>query len=165
MWCSAQARGSTVVGRALRVSLAGPTDTNLTVDFGSATVVVTMQASGATPFGSVVVSGDARYLAYGSYIGTFASGHCNATVVDLSNGATVSSVSGDTPVQWLADDRLVVSPSFVGGATYLPSPSFDSRSSCRPIRRPERSRRSRTRNHRLTVPAEKWAPAPEVAAR
>jgi hypothetical protein len=29
-------------------------------------------------------------------------------------------------VQWLADDRIVVSPSFVGGATYLLSPSFDS---------------------------------------
>jgi fermentation-respiration switch protein FrsA (DUF1100 family) len=113
------------VGRALRVSLAGPTDTNLTVDFGSATVMVTMQTAGATSFGSVVVSDDARYLAYGAYIGTSGSGHYVTTVVDLSNGATVSSVSGDTPTQWLADDRLVVSPSFLGGATYLLSPSFD----------------------------------------
>jgi hypothetical protein len=102
-----------------------PTDPNLTVDIGSEQVMVTMQVAGATSFGSVVVSDDARYLAYGAYIGTSGSGHYVTTVVDLSNGATVSSVSGDTPTQWLADDRLVVSPSFLGGATYLLSPSFD----------------------------------------
>ena len=90
-----------------------PTDPNLTVDIGSEQVMVTMQVAGATSFGSVVVSDDARYLAYGAYIGTFGSGHYVTTVVDLSNGATVSSVSGDTPTQWLGGRstcRLAVVP-------------------------------------------------------
>jgi hypothetical protein len=34
-------------------------------------------------------------------------------------------VQGYTPMQWLNDDRLVVSPSFFNSATYLLSPSFD----------------------------------------
>lgn len=103
-----------------------PSSPDLTVDIGSETATVTMQAAGATAFGSVVVSDDDRYLAYGAYIGDFASGHYVATIVNLVNGATVATVSGFTPMQWLNDDRLVVSPLYLDRSTYLLSASFDS---------------------------------------
>jgi hypothetical protein len=38
----------------------------------------------------------------------------------------VATVSGFTPMQWLNDDRLVVSPLYLDRSTYLLSASFDS---------------------------------------
>lgn len=92
----------------------------------SGTHTVTMQPASATGFGSVKVSDDGRYLAYGAYIGNFDSGHYVSTIVDLSSGATAATVQGYTPKQWLNDDRLVVSPEYSGAASYLLSASFAS---------------------------------------
>lgn len=102
-----------------------PSSPDVTVDIGSETATVTMHAAGATAFGSVVVSDDDRYLAYGAYIGNFGSGHYVTTIVDLTDGATVATISGFTPMQWLDDDRLVVSPLYLGPSTALLSPSFN----------------------------------------
>lgn len=101
-----------------------PSSSDLTVDIGSETATVTMQAAGATAFGSAVVSNDDRYLAYGAYIGEFGSGHYVATIVNLANGAPVATLAGYTPMQWLDDDRLVVSQLYLVPSTYLLSPSF-----------------------------------------
>ena len=102
-----------------------PSDASVTVELPSGTRTVTMQPASAA-YGSIRVSDDGRCLAYGAYVGVFGNGHYNATVVDLTSGVLVSTVQGYTPMQWLNDDQLVVSPSFAGGATYLLSPSFDS---------------------------------------
>ena len=75
----------------------------------------------------MIVSADGRYLAYGAYVGVCCgSGHYVTTVVDLRTGATLSTVRGFAPEEWLADDRLVVSGEFQGGATWLLSPAFTS---------------------------------------
>ena len=55
---------------------------------------------------------------------TFGSGHYVATIVNLANGAPVATLAGYTPMQWLDDDRLVVSPLYLVPSTYLLSPSF-----------------------------------------
>jgi hypothetical protein len=102
-----------------------PSSPDLTVDIGSETATVTMQAAGATAFGSVVISNDDRYLAYGAYIGEFGSGHYVATTVNLANGAPVATLVGYTPMPWLDDDRLVVSQMYLVPSTYLLSPSFN----------------------------------------
>jgi hypothetical protein len=86
--------------------------------------MVTMQPASATGFGAFRVSNDGRYLAYGAYIGDFGSGHYVTTVVDLSSSAIAATVQGYTPKGWLSDDRLVVSPSYVGAGSYLLSPTF-----------------------------------------
>jgi hypothetical protein len=106
------------------VQICQSAQTVLTVETSAGTRTVTMVPASATGFGSLVVSDDGRYLAYGSYIGDFGSGHYVASVIDLGSGATVATVQGYTPMQWLTGDRLVVSPSFAEGATYLLSPSF-----------------------------------------
>jgi hypothetical protein len=90
----------------------------------SGTQTVTMQTANATGFGSVMVSHDGRYLAYGAYIGDFGSGHYVSTVIDLRSGATAATVQGYTPKDWLSDDRLVVSPEYFGAASYLLSAAF-----------------------------------------
>jgi hypothetical protein len=108
------------------VQICQPSQTVLAVDTSAGTQTITMVPASATGFGSLVVSDDGRYLAYGAYIGVFGSGHYTATVVDLSSNTVVSTVQGFTPMQWLDDDRLVVSPSFAGGATYLLSAGFTS---------------------------------------
>lgn len=102
-----------------------PTDRSVTVELPPGTRTVVMQPSSATAFGAIRVSDDGQYLAYGAYLGTFGSGHYITTVVDLGSNAVVATVQGYTPMQWLNDDRLVVSPSFGEGASYLLSPSFD----------------------------------------
>lgn len=91
----------------------------LKVVLPSGTQTVTMQPGNATGYGSVKVSDDGRYLAYGAYIGDFDTGHYVSTVVDLSSGATATTVQGYTPKQWLSDDRLVVSPEYFGAPSYL----------------------------------------------
>jgi hypothetical protein len=96
----------------------------LQVVLPSGTQSVTMQPASATGFGAFRVSDDGRYLAYGAYIGDFGSGNYVATVVDLSSGAVTATVQGYTPKEWLSDDRLVVSPSYVGAGSYLLSPTF-----------------------------------------
>ena len=98
---------------------------SLKVVRSSGTETLTMQPANAT-YGAVRVSGDGRYLAYGAYVGVLGPGHYVTTVVDLSTNATVSTVRGFTPEEWLADDRLVVSGEYVGGATWLLSPAFTS---------------------------------------
>jgi hypothetical protein len=60
----------------------------------SGTRTVTMQTANATGFGSVMLSDDGRYLAYGAYIGDFGSGHYVSTVIDLRSGATAATVPG-----------------------------------------------------------------------
>jgi hypothetical protein len=102
-------------------SLDSPT---LRVVLPSGTQMVTMQPASATGFGAFRVSNDGRYLAYGAYIGDFGSGHYVTTVVDLSSSAIAATVQGYTPKGWLSDDRLVVSPSYVGAGSYLLSPTF-----------------------------------------
>jgi hypothetical protein len=106
------------------VQICQTSQTVLTVDTSAGTRTVTMVPASATGFGSLVVSDDGRYLAYGSYIGDYGSGHYMANVVDIDSGATVATVQGYTPMRWLNDDRLVVSPSFADGSTYLLSASF-----------------------------------------
>jgi hypothetical protein len=96
---------------------------SLKVVRSSGSETLTMQPPNAE-YGAVRVSGDGRYLAYGAYVGNFGSGYCVTTVVDLSTGATISTVRGFAPEEWLADDRLVVSGEFQGGATWLLSPAF-----------------------------------------
>jgi hypothetical protein len=90
----------------------------------SGTQTVTMQTAHATGFGSVMLSDDGRYLAYGAYIGDFGSGHYVSTIIDLRSGATAATVQGYTPKDWLSDDRLVVSPEYFGAASYLLSAAF-----------------------------------------
>ena len=102
-----------------------PTDASVTVELPSGNVLVTMQPPSATAFGAIRVSADGRYLAYGTYIGDYGSGHYVATVVELSSGTTVATVPGYTPMQWLDDDRLTVSTNLFSAATYLLSASFD----------------------------------------
>jgi hypothetical protein len=98
----------------------------LHVRLPSGTRTVSMQPASATGFGAFRISDDARYLAYGAFIGDFGSGsgHYVTTVVDLSSGAIAATVQGYTPKEWLSDDRLVVSPSYVGTGSYLLSPTF-----------------------------------------
>jgi hypothetical protein len=94
----------------------------------SGTKTLTMQPANAE-YGAVSVSGDGRYLAYGSYVGVLgsASGYYVTTVVDLSTDATVSTLRDFAPEVWLADDRLVASENdFPVGATWLLSPGFTS---------------------------------------
>lgn len=102
-----------------------PTDRSVTVERPTGTQTLVMQPASATAFGAIRVSADGEYLAYGAYVGMFGSGHYTTTVVNLSSDTDVATVVGDTPMQWLSDDRLVVSPSFGEGATYLLSASFD----------------------------------------
>jgi hypothetical protein len=103
---------------------ASPNSPILHVSLPSGTRTVSMQPAGATGFGAFRISDDARYLAYGAYIGNFGSGRYVATVVDLSSGAIAATVQGYTPKAWLSDDRLVVSMSYVGAGSYLLSPTF-----------------------------------------
>jgi hypothetical protein len=90
----------------------------LKVVLSSGTETLTMQPANAT-YGAMSVSGDGRCLSYGSYVGEFGSGHYVTTVVDLSTDAAVSTVQDFAPETWLADDRLVVSGEYQGGATWL----------------------------------------------
>lgn len=103
---------------------ASPSSPILHVNLPSGTRTVSMQPASATGFGAFRISDDARYLAYGAYIGDFGSGHYVATVVDLSSGAIAATVQGYTPKEWLSDDRLLVSPSYAGAGSYLLSPTF-----------------------------------------
>jgi hypothetical protein len=103
---------------------ASPGSPILHISLPSGTRTVSMQPASATGFGAFRISDDARYLAYGAYIGNFGSGRYVATVVDLSSGAIAATVQGYTPKAWLSDDRLVVSPSYVGAGSYLLSPTF-----------------------------------------
>jgi hypothetical protein len=98
----------------------------LKVVLPSGTRAVTMQPGNATGYGSIKVSDDGRYLAYGAYIGDFDSGHYVSTIVDLRSGATAATMQGYTPKQWLSDDRLVVSPEYFGAPSYLLSAAFAS---------------------------------------
>jgi hypothetical protein len=101
---------------------------SLKVVRSSGTKTLTMQPANAE-YGAVSVSGDGRYLAYGSYVGVLgsASGYYVTTVVDLSTDATVSTLRDFAPEVWLADDRLVASENdFPAGATWLLSPGFTS---------------------------------------
>jgi hypothetical protein len=95
----------------------------LKVERSSGTKTLNMQPANAE-YGPVSVSADGRYLAYGAYVGVLGPGHYVSKVVDLSTGATISTVRGFAPEEWLADDRLVVSGEFQGGATWLLSPAF-----------------------------------------
>jgi hypothetical protein len=103
---------------------ASPGSPILHVSLPSGTRTVSMHPASTTGFGAFRISDDARYLAYGAYIGNFGSGHYVATVVDLSSGAIAATVQGYTPKEWLSDDRLVVSPSYAGAGSYLLSPTF-----------------------------------------
>jgi hypothetical protein len=98
----------------------------LEVVLASGTKTVAASSAGATAFGSYAVSPDGRYLFYGAYDGTFGSGHYVTTIVDLSSSTTVATVDDYVPMQWLADDRLVVSNDYNDGSTYLLSPTFTS---------------------------------------
>ena len=101
---------------------------SLKVVRSSGTMTLTMQPANAE-YGAVSVSGDGRYLAYGSYVGVLGSpsGYYVTTVVDLNTDATVSTLRGFAPEEWLADDRLVASENdFPAGATWLLSPGFTS---------------------------------------
>ncbi|HEY6468601.1 MAG TPA: hypothetical protein VI434_02430 [Candidatus Dormibacteraeota bacterium] len=102
-------------------------DTTFKVLRGSNTETLTWQPASAE-YGPVSVSADGRYLAYGAYVGDCcgSSGYYVTLVVDLSTGATISTVRGFAPEEWLADDRLVVSDDFQAGATWLLSPMFTS---------------------------------------
>jgi len=104
---------------------ASPKSPTLRIVLPSGTKTVTMQPVSATGFGAFRVSDDGRYVAYGAYVGNFNSGTYVATVVDLSSGVIAATVQGYTPKQWLSDDRLVISPSYVGAGTYLLSPAFN----------------------------------------
>src|SRR4029077_6203889 len=102
-------------------------DSSLKVVRSSGTETLTMQPANATSYGAVVVSGAGRYVAYGAYVGDFGSGHYVTTTVDLSTDATVSTLQGFAPKEWLCDNRLVVSEDdFQPGATWLLSTAFTS---------------------------------------
>jgi hypothetical protein len=100
-------------------------DSTFKVVRSSGTETLTWQPANAE-YGPVRVSADGRYLAYGAYVGECCgpSSYYVTTVVDLSTGATISTVRGFEPEEWLADDRLVVSDDFQAGATWLLSPAF-----------------------------------------
>jgi len=102
-------------------------DSTFKVLRSSGTETLTWQPANAED-GPVSVSGDGHYLTYGAYVGECCgpSGYYVTTVVDLSTGATISTVRGFAPEYWLADDRLVVSDDFQAGATWLLSPAFTS---------------------------------------
>ena len=102
-------------------------DSTFKVVRSSGTETLTWQPANAE-YGPVSVSADGRYLAYGAYVGECcgSSGYYVTTVVDLSTGATISTVRGFEPEEWLADDRLVLSDEFQEGATWLLSPAFTS---------------------------------------
>jgi hypothetical protein len=99
-------------------------DSTFKVVRSSGTETLTWQPTNAE-YGPVRVSDDGRYLAYGAYVGECCgTGSYVTTVVNLSTGATISTVRGFEPEEWLADDRLVVSQGVDGSATWLLSPAF-----------------------------------------
>ena len=107
---------------------------SLTMVRSSGTETLPLHPANATAYGSVSVSGDGRYLAYGAYVGTFDSGYYVTTVVDLSTKRTVSTVRNFAPEVWLPDDRLVGWDNDYPeqGATWLLSPAFTSRTNISP---------------------------------
>jgi hypothetical protein len=100
-------------------------DSTFKVVRSSGSETLTWQPANAE-YGPVRVSADGRYLAYGAYVGECCGsfGYYVTTVVDLSTGATISTVRGFEPEEWLADDRLAVSEGVNGSATWLLSPAF-----------------------------------------
>jgi len=101
-----------------------PTDRSVTVELPPGTRTVVMQPRSATAFGAIRVSDDGQYLAYGAYLARSAAGITSPRCRPRQQCGRRNR-AGYTPMQWLNDDRLVVSPSFGEGASYLLSPSFD----------------------------------------
>ena len=95
----------------------------------SGTTTLAMQPLNATEYGAVTVSADGRYLAYGSYIGNFASGYYETHVVDLRTNSAVATLRNYAPAVWLSDGRLVV-----GQGQYQPGAWLLSRSFTSPVR-------------------------------
>jgi len=101
-----------------------PTDRSVTVELPPGTRTVVMQPSSATAFGAI------RSLTMVSISRTELSRHVRQRALHHHGGRPRQQCgrrnrAGYTPMQWLNDDRLVVSPSFGEGASYLLSPSFD----------------------------------------
>ncbi len=91
----------------------------------SGTTTLAMQPANAE-YGAVTVSNDGRYLAYGSYVGSFGEGYYQTHVVDLSTNTAVATVRNYAPAFWLPDGRLIVGQGQYQPGTWLLSPTFTS---------------------------------------